>query len=194
MRKALLFTAFIMDNMFNFIKISQTNIKIFCVLLVGLLLSGCATSFNMPDWMDAESSRDRYEKRMEERDGGPKGKVQDTFKIFGTDVKDTGATIGVNALLWRASLDTVSFMPLEQADPYGGIIMTEWYTNPQNPNERYKITIYILDSRLRADAVRVSFFMQQLINGEWTNVAAKDETRMTLENSILSKARQLKQE
>jgi hypothetical protein len=91
-------------------------------------------------------------------------------------------------------LDTVSFMPLEQADPYGGIIMTEWYTNPDKPNERYKITIYILDTRLRADAIRVSFFMQQLVNGEWTNVATSDETRIALENSILTKARQFKQE
>jgi len=96
--------------------------------------------------------------------------------------------------LWRASLDTVSFMPLEQADPYGGIIMTEWYTNPENPYERYKITIYILDTKLRADAVRVSFFMQEYRNGEWVNIATSDETRITLENSILSKARQLKQE
>jgi len=158
------------------------------------MLSGCASSLNMPDWLDAETARERAAEREAKRDGGPKGKIQDNFTLFGTDTKDTGATIGVNALLWRASLDTVSFMPLEQADPYGGIIMTEWYTNPDKPNERYKITIYILDTRLRADAIRVSFFMQRLINGEWTNVAASDETRIALENSILTKARQFKQE
>jgi len=163
-------------------------------LLLLSVLSGCASSLNMPDWLDAEASRQRAEERQEKRDGGPKGKIQDSLKLFGSDVKDTGATIGVNALLWRASLDTVSFMPLEQADPYGGIIMTEWYTNPENPYERYKITIYILDTKLRADAVRVSFFMQEYRNGEWVNIATSDETRITLENSILSKARQLKQE
>lgn len=166
---------------------------LFSILLVSII-SGCASSFNMPDWLDAETARERNAEREAKRDGGPKGKIQNNFKLFGTDESDTGATIGVNALLWRASLDTVSFMPLEQADPYGGIIMTEWYTNPEKPEERYKITIYILDSKLRADAVRVSFFMQQLINGEWTNVIASDETRIALENSILTKARQLKQE
>jgi len=85
-------------------------------------------------------------------------------------------------------------MPLDQADPYGGVITTEWYINPDKPTERYKIIIYILDRSLRADAVRVAFFMQQLIDGEWVNVTTSDETRITLENSILTKARQLKQE
>jgi hypothetical protein len=177
-----------MNNLFKSFK------NIFISMLLISILSGCASSFNMPDWLDADTARERDAAREAKRDGGPKGKIQDNFKLFGTDTKDTGATIGVNALLWRASLDTVSFMPLEQADPYGGIIMTEWYTNPDKPNERYKITIYILDTRLRADAIRVSFFMQQLINGEWTNVATSDETRIALENSILTKARQFKQE
>jgi len=177
-----------MNNLFKSFK------NIFISMLLISILSGCASSFNMPDWLDADTARERDAAREAKRDGGPKGKIQDNFKLFGTDTKDTGATIGVNALLWRASLDTVSFMPLEQADPYGGIIMTEWYTNPDKPNERYKITIYILDTRLRADAIRVSFFMQQLVNGEWTNVATSDETRIALENSILTKARQFKQE
>lgn len=176
--------------------INRNNFIINTLILIMTvsIITGCASSINMPDWMDAETAIQRDAEREEKLKGGPKGKIQDNFKLFGSDVKDTGATIGVNALLWRASLDTVSFMPLEQADPYGGIIMTEWYNNPEKPNERYKITIYILDTRLRADAIRVSFFMQQLIDGEWANVTVSDETRITLENSILTKARQLKQE
>ena len=101
--------------------------KSILIFLISVILSGCSTSFNMPDWMDADLSRERHAERQAQRDGGPKGKIQDNFKLFGSDIKDTGATIGVNSLLWRASLDTISFMPLENADPYGGIIMTEWY-------------------------------------------------------------------
>lgn len=168
---------------------SCTILSITFLFMLTLILTGCS-SFQVPDWIDTEGAREKAINT-----GKPEGgKIQNNFKLFGSDVKDTGATIGVNALLWRASLDTISFMPLDQADPYGGIISTEWYTNPENPNERYKIIIYILDSRLRADAIRVAFFMQQLLNGEWVNVTVSDETRITLENSILTKARQFKQE
>ena len=187
-----------MNNFLNNPKIKILRLdllkKSIFVFLVSIALSGCSTSFNMPDWMDADLSRERAAERKAKKDGGPEGKIQDSIKLFGSDIRDTGATIGVNSLLWRASLDTISFMPLDEADPYGGVIMTEWYNNPNNPNERYKITIYILDTRLRADAVRVSLFMQQYQNGEWVNISTSDETRLQLENSILTKARQMKQE
>ncbi len=54
-------------------------------------------------------------------------------------------TIGVNSYLWRASLDTLSFMPLLQTDSNGGVIVTDWYVNPQVPTERMKVTVSILD-------------------------------------------------
>ncbi len=174
-------------------RICQPTKAIFLLLLT-FSLSGCATGFNMPGWMDADTARQNLEERQAKRDGGPKGKIQDSLKLFGSDVRDSGAVIGVNSLLWRASLDTISFMPLEEADPFGGVIITEWYNNPNNPKERYKITIYILDTRLRADAVRVSLFMQQNLDGEWVNVSTNEDTRFQLENSILTKARQMKQE
>ena len=183
---------FLNNPMNKILRIDLLKKSIF-ILLISFALSGCSTSFNMPEWMDADLSRERNAERQAKRDGGPKGKIQDNFKLFGSDIKDTGATIGVNSLLWRASLDTISFMPLDEADPYGGIIMTEWYNNPNNPDERFKITIYILDTRLRADAVRVSVFMQQNLNGEWVNISTSEDTRLQLENSILTKARQMKQ-
>jgi len=62
------------------------------------------------------------------------------------------SAIGVNGYLWRATLDTLAFMPLASADPYGGVVITDWYVNPDKPDERFKATVYILDSRLRADA------------------------------------------
>ena len=171
------------------------RLKKFMLLpLLSLALSGCTTDLKMPSWVDADLARERASERAAEKDGGPRGKIQDSLKLFGSDIRDSGALIGVNALLWRASLDTISFMPLEDADPYGGLIITEWYNNPNNPAERYKITIYILDTRLRADAVRVSLFMQQNVDGEWVNVSTSEDTRIQLENSILTKARQMKQE
>lgn len=158
-----------------------------------IILSGCSTGLNMPDWMDAETAKERSEERRQKKDGSPTGKIQDAMKLFGGDVEDKGAVIGVNSLLWRASLDTISFMPLDEADPFGGLIMTEWYISPNNPMQRTKITIYILDTRLRADALRVSLFVQNMINGEWVNIDIGNDSRLKLEDTILTKARQMKQ-
>ena len=76
--------------------------------------------------------------------------------------------IGVNGYLWRATLDTLSFMPLASADPYGGVVITDWYTNPEKPDERFKCTVYILDARLRADGLNVAVFKQNKDpSGNW---------------------------
>lgn len=100
--------------------------------------------------------------------------------------------IGVNGFLWRASLDTLSFMPLLQADPWGGVINYDWYVNPQAPNERFKTTVFILDSRLRADALNVSVTKEvRGPDGEWTAAPVSPQTETDLENAILTKARQL---
>lgn len=101
-------------------------------------------------------------------------------------------TIGVNSLLWRASLDTLSFMPLSSADPFGGVIITEWYSAPENPNEQMKVTVYILDKRLRADALKVSVFRQTRSATGWVDAQVNPETAAKLENAILSRARQLR--
>jgi len=102
------------------------------------------------------------------------------------------ATIGVNAYLWRASLDTISFMPLASADPWGGIIITDWYANPEKPDERFKATIYILDTRLRADALNVSIYKQVKSGDQWVDAAATAQTQIDIENAILTRARQLR--
>jgi Domain of unknown function (DUF3576) len=103
------------------------------------------------------------------------------------------AGIGVNAFLWRASLDTLSFMPLASADPFGGVIITDWYANPEKPDERFKATVYILDTRLRADGVSVTVFKQvKDAAGGWTNAPVSSQTDVDVENAILTRARQLK--
>lgn len=100
--------------------------------------------------------------------------------------------IGVNAYLWRATLDTLSFMPLAAADPWGGVVNYDWYTNPQAPNERFKATVFILDRRLRADALNVAVTKEvRDATGQWVTAPVAAQTETDLENAILTKARQL---
>jgi hypothetical protein len=101
-------------------------------------------------------------------------------------------SIGVNAYLWRAALDTVSFMPLVQTDSNGGVIVTDWYVNPNSPAERMKLTISILDQDLRADALRVAGSRQISQNGQWVDASLAAATVQKLEDIILTKARDLR--
>jgi hypothetical protein len=100
--------------------------------------------------------------------------------------------IGVNSYLWRAALDTVSFAPLAQTDSAGGVIVTEWYVNPADPNDRVKISVAILDATLRADALRVTAARQRLQNGQWVDAPVAAATVQRLEEIILTRARDLR--
>src|ERR1700722_2670878 len=114
----------------------------------------------------------------------------DILNLGGDDNKNTGgAGIGVNGYLWRATLDTVSFMPISSADPFGGVIITDWYSSPDAPSERTRLNIYIRDRDLRADGVRVSVFRQVKSGGGWSDAAVSPATASSLENAILTKAR-----
>jgi hypothetical protein len=108
------------------------------------------------------------------------------------DPSATGGGIGVNSFLWRATLDTVSFMPLVSADPFGGVIITDWYSPPQTPSERFKVNIYILSRALRADGVRAAVFRQELAGATWIDAPVAPSTATDLENAILTRARQLR--
>jgi hypothetical protein len=101
-------------------------------------------------------------------------------------------TLGVNSFLWHASLDTMSFMPLQSADPFGGVIITDWYVAPTAPNERLKVTIYISDRTLRADGLKVVVFRQTRNGNAWSDAAASPDTAHQLEDSILTRARELR--
>jgi hypothetical protein len=101
-------------------------------------------------------------------------------------------TVGVNSYLWHATLDTLSFMPLASADPFGGVIITDWYSAPSDLNERMKVTIYILDRRLRADGIRIAVFRQTRTNEGWIDAAVNADTANKLEDAILTRARELR--
>lgn len=104
----------------------------------------------------------------------------------------TGSPIAVNSFLWRATLDTLSFMPLVSADPFGGVIITDWYEDPKTPGERFKANALILDKTLRADGVKITLFKQKNIGGQWRDQKVDSKLERTLEDTVLTRARQLK--
>jgi len=104
-----------------------------------------------------------------------------------------GTGIGVNSYLWRASLDTLSFIPLATADPFGGVIISDWYVPPDVTDERFKVSIFILDKQLRADGVKASVFKQVMsANGSWVDTGVNNDVPRQLEDAILTRARQIR--
>lgn len=168
-------------------------------VLIGILaLAACSSSGVKPNPTDPSYSGrggpgDPYATRL----GG-----EDSGLIFGTAKtreRDQGGgagggALGVNAYLWRGALDTFSFMPLTSADPFGGVIITDWYTTPAAPGERFKVTAYILGRDLRSDGVRVSVFTQVLQGGQWVDVPVPASTASELENKVLDRARRLREQ
>jgi hypothetical protein len=121
-----------------------------------------------------------------------------TLFTFGKNSTSTstpqGTGIQVNAYIWRATLDTLSFMPLVSADPFGGVVITDWYSPPATPNERFKANAYILSSQMDANAIKISLFHQILQNGQWQDADVDPNTVSGLEDRILARAADLKAE
>lgn len=162
--------------------------------VVLLLLGACESGdveYNYPERI----GRDRYDpagRTQQNTVFGPSGM---TLLGGGSGEDGSGASgggIGVNSFLWRASLDTIAFMPLASADPFGGVIITDWYTPPATPEERFKMTVYILDRTLRSDGVRVAVFRQRRDGSDWLQQPVAADTASNLENAILARARQLR--
>jgi Domain of unknown function (DUF3576) len=105
-----------------------------------------------------------------------------------------GSGIGVNAFLWRGALDTIAFMPLASADPFGGVIITDWYAPPGTSGERFKATIYILSRDLRSDGLRVNIYRQVLENGQWVDATVAQSTVSDIENKVLARARTMREQ
>jgi hypothetical protein len=105
-----------------------------------------------------------------------------------------GGGIGVNAFLWRGALDTLSFLPLTSADPFGGVIITDWYSPPDANGERFKATAYILGRELRSDGLRVSVFRQVNQGGRWVDAPVSPVVQGDIENKVLERARALREQ
>jgi hypothetical protein len=105
--------------------------------------------------------------------------------------QEVAPNFGVNRYLWNASLETLDFMPLDQTDVFGGVIVTDWYASADAPNERFKATVYILDANLRADALKTSIFKQTRTAGGWQDASVDADTERQIENAILTRAREL---
>jgi len=142
--------------------------RAYILLACGLLLAGCGSSDD-------------------------KQYIQDTDTGSTAISSESGQRIlGVNSYLWHATLDTLSFMPLQSEDPFGGVIITDWYSSPQTPGERLKVTVYILDRRLRADGLKIAVFRQTKSNEGWVDVAVNPDTATKLTDAILTRARELR--
>lgn len=162
--------------------------------LVAAIAAGCSS---LPDIPGAEAKYPRETNAQDAR-AARVGKVTgDGITLFGgssTPSPDaSGSGIAVNSFLWRASLDSIGFMPLSSADPFGGVIITDWYSPPSSPNERFKVTVYVLDRQLRSDGVRAQIFRQTREPGAgWVDAAVDPKSPADLENAILTRARQLR--
>ena len=157
------------------------------VIMIGVLLSSCGGEVLDLATIDGETVD--MDKRETIFDG-------DVLTFGGdptTEAPRGGSGVGVNAFLWRASLDVLSSWPVSSADPFGGVIITDWYAPPETPRERFKFNIFILGLALRADGVRVSIFKQILnARGEWQQAVLQPDTQTLVENSILTRAQQFR--
>ncbi len=116
--------------------------------------------------------------------------------ILGGDNKNSNnvGTFGmpINTFLWRGALDTISFMPLNSADPIGGTILTDWYSTSNNQNERCKLNIFISGNQLKTQNLKVTSFCQAFKNQRWINTEVDPDNNIKLENAILNKAKKLR--
>ena len=172
--------------------------KIIAPLLAAMFLAACGNDFSTDRSQFPDASRiskggqDAYDTSVDQGLFGGDG-----ISVFGGDSEEApggggGGGIAVNSFLWRASLDTVSFMPISSADPFGGVIITDWYSPPEAPSERFKMNVFILDRQLRADGLRVAIFKEVAAGGQWRASEIDDKTAINIENRILERARELR--
>jgi len=143
----------------------MNSMRISAAVLAVLFLAGCGSDDAMPDEAPGQTAIASTSGRM---------------------------TLGVNTYLWHAALDTLSFLPVQSADPFGGVIITDWYSAPETPTERTKVTVYILDRRLRADGIKIAVFRQTHSGEGWVDAQVNPDTATKLEDAILTRARELR--
>tara|TARA_B100000029_G_C17334509_1_gene872942 strand:- start:15 stop:626 length:612 start_codon:yes stop_codon:yes gene_type:complete len=162
----------------------------------GDIVSRSGTTFQSGSGKDAKERQLNDAQNRLRTGGGLLGKKPTNLAdMFNNNNQTTGVGIGmpINPYLWKGSLETVSFMPLQSADPFGGIIITDWYTTPQNPNERCKLNIFIKGVELKTTNLKVNSFCQKIKeDGNWIDQKVNTENNIKLENAILNKAKKLR--
>ncbi len=162
---------------------------LFCVFILALAACEGVTGKKQEEIGPVKDHVDREIERIGKLGGGD-GLLNEMMR--GRSGAGDGTGIGVNAYLWQASLDTLSFMPLASADSFGGIIITDWYTPQEETQTRYKINVYIVGRELRPDALRVASFKQKLIGNDWMDMGDQAAVNRQLEDAILTRARQMR--
>jgi hypothetical protein len=152
-----------------------------------LIISACSgVETKAPSTSSVEEQRKEARGRLTGDDG---------ISIGGSrrDEASSASPLGVNSFLWRATLDTLSFMPLVSADPFGGVIITDWYEDSKDKGERYKVNALILDKTLRADGIKITLFKQSMDSkGVWRDKKSDTVDARKIEDTILTRARELK--
>lgn len=181
------------------------NIKAFIFVLIATFLSitfiSSCSFLDDADIVRAPAPEDLVLKRERERREASGSSEDESFvgNIFkditglGDKRKSGGGGIGVNTYLWKATLNTLSFMPLVSADPFGGVIITDWYSNSETSKEKFKIVAYILGTELRVDGIKISVFKKiKNENGEWLDTKSSKILQNKVEDAVLTKARKYK--
>ncbi len=167
----------------------KTTHTLALALLTALTLSACKGVETKAEYPDPDKERIYRYGSLTGGEGG--------ISVLGGKKRkgeEENAGIGVNSFLWRATLDTVSFMPLASADPFGGVILTDWYADPTAPNERTKAQVYVTSRELRADALKANVFRQVADGrGNWRDAPVAADSGKKLEDAILTRARQIRQ-
>lgn len=170
----------------------MTSLPLRSALLASLLgLAACGSNAPARPAAGSEHAAYRYKDDAPGKTAdasGPTGGISRT----GRPEAEQGSGMGVNAYLWRGALDTLGFMPLASADPFGGTIITDWYSPPTTSGERFKATAYVLGRQLRADGVRVALFRQVQDGGRWVDAPVSPTTTGEIENRVLARARELR--
>jgi len=161
-------------------------------LVLGGLLTGCDSANT--EYAYPESYGKTIYHPGDKRPDSVFGK--EGLDIFGQSKKSAeqgGGGLGINSFLWRASLDTISFMPIASADPFGGVIITDWYAPPETPSERFKLNVFIMGRSLRADGLKIAAFRQiKDETGNWADRPVDANVVTDLENTVLTRARKMR--
>ena len=162
-------------------KFTRLNRLLSFTLGTALLLSSCSGLKTTPTEMPEEP--------VSIITGKPGGiKLSD----FGSSAASSGEGLPVNALLWRAALDIASFVPLDDVDTFGGSIVTEWHQPKDTPNQRLKLTMFVIGRELRSDAITVRAYIQNRLGTEWVDAGRDEALGRKLEDLVLSRARELR--